>query len=848
MRGDKMRYYRKILFWSLFILIFTGAAHAQENDHYIFGRDDMIIPVIWTRGCSPTSASMVLNFYDHLTPIGKITIGGKFFGRMIEYWANHWVSGRNVPMTLIDDLHDDMGTSDPSGGTSASDIGPGIIATANGRYGYSFQTEQHDSGSTSNWCWPAIAYEISENRPFVWSVVTDEDEGHGHSLCAFGYTEDQYVITFNTWSQTKDYWYYKQYNNTWDASITFVDRVVPGGGSDSDIYLDEPIGGEYYTSGNSGRIWWYQWGTLIISARVYYSTDGGQNWTFIDQIDSSSGWNYYDWTVPYVNTDQARIKITGYIMTDNGPASYSFEGSLDNFSIRMNPLSPPASINYPDYSSDGNFTVSWTAVMNATGYELERAAISNFSDAVNIYSGNSTNFSETNPNPGIYYYRVRAKNSNSYSNWRSGNAIYVKIPGPPRNPSPLDGAVGVSVDADLNWDDAPGATSYDIYFGASDPPPYLENVQSSYYDPGLLSPSMTYYWKIGAKNSFATYFSRVWNFMTEASIVTYSLTISVSQGGTTDPLPGTYTYDGGTSEVVGASPDFGFSFSHWTGDVPPGHETDNPVDIIMDGDKSITAHFLSNNVVSDYYIFDGHDFDGNGSSDVSVFRASNGRWYIKDVGSYVWGTTGDIPVNGDYNGDGITDVAVWRSSNGRWYLKGIGGASWGMSGDIPVPGNYNGDVNGMTDIAVWRPSNGHWYIKGIGGANWGTLGDVPVPGDYNGDGTTEIAVWRPSNGRWYIKGVGGTVWGTLGDIPVPGDYNGDGTTEIAVWRPSNGRWYIKGVGGTLWGTSGDIPAPGDYNGDGITDFAVWRPTNGRWYIKGMGGYIWGMAGDIPLVR
>ena len=66
-----MRYYRKILFWSLFILIFTGAAHAQENDHYIFGRDDMIIPVIWTRGCSPTSASMVLNFYDHLTPIGN---------------------------------------------------------------------------------------------------------------------------------------------------------------------------------------------------------------------------------------------------------------------------------------------------------------------------------------------------------------------------------------------------------------------------------------------------------------------------------------------------------------------------------------------------------------------------------------------------------------------------------------------------------------------------------------------------------------------------------------------------------------------------------------------------------
>ncbi len=250
--------------------------------------------------------------------------------------------------------------------------------------------------------------------------------------------------------------------------------------------------------------------------------------------------------------------------------------------------------------------------------------------------------------------------------------------------------------------------------------------------------------------------------------------------------------------------------------------------------------------ISSKYIFDGHDFDGNGSSDVSVFRPSNGKWYIKGVGGAAWGVSGDIPVNGDYNGDGTTDIAVWRPSNGRWYVRSIGGASWGTSGDIPVPGDYNGD--GKTDISVWRPSNGRWYIKGVGGYAWGTAGDIPVPEDYNGDGKTDVAVWRPSNGRWYIRGVGGYVWGTSGDIPVPADYNGDGVTDIAVWRPSNGRWYIKGVGGYIWGTAGDIPAPGDYNGDGITDIAVWRPSNGRWYIKGIGVYLWGMLGDIPLVR
>jgi hypothetical protein len=247
-------------------------------------------------------------------------------------------------------------------------------------------------------------------------------------------------------------------------------------------------------------------------------------------------------------------------------------------------------------------------------------------------------------------------------------------------------------------------------------------------------------------------------------------------------------------------------------------------------------------------IFDGHDFNGNGSSNVSVWRPSSGRWYIKGIGSYTWGQSNDIPSNGDYNGNGKTDIAVWRPSNGRWYIKGVAGAVWGTSGDIPVPGNYNGDAAGKTDMAVWRPSNGRWYIKGVAGAVWGQAGDIPVPGDYNGDGKTDIAVWRPSNGRWYIKGVAGAVWGQAGDIPVPGDYNGDGKTDMAIWRPSIGKWYIKGITSSIWGQAGDIPVPGDYNGDGKTDIAVWRPSNGRWYIKGIGGYIWGTLGDIPLVR
>jgi hypothetical protein len=247
-----------------------------------------------------------------------------------------------------------------------------------------------------------------------------------------------------------------------------------------------------------------------------------------------------------------------------------------------------------------------------------------------------------------------------------------------------------------------------------------------------------------------------------------------------------------------------------------------------------------------HYVFSGHDFDGDGSSEIAVWRPSNGRWFIWGTGVFLWGTSGDVPVPGDYDGDGTTDIAVWRPSNGKWFIKDSTIQIWGASGDIPVPADYDGD--GSTDVAVWRPSNGKWFIKDSSSQQWGTLGDIPVPGDYDGDNMAEIAVWRPTNGLWYIRGLGAYMWGTSGDIPVPGDYDGDNKVEIAVWRPPNGRWFIKDSASQLWGILGDIPVPGDYNGDGITDIAVWRPSKGKWFIKNIINFLWGKFGDIPVVR
>jgi hypothetical protein len=271
------------------------------------------------------------------------------------------------------------------------------------------------------------------------------------------------------------------------------------------------------------------------------------------------------------------------------------------------------------------------------------------------------------------------------------------------------------------------------------------------------------------------------------------------------------------------------------------------------------------------------DFDGDGKSDISIFRpATRDWWYQSSINgaqlATQWGNSTDLLAPADYDGDNRTDFAVFRPSDGTWYiLNSASGTAaitpFGLNGDKPVPNDFDGD--GRTDIAVFRPSTGVWYeFRSLGNQvfiqQFGLNGDIPLPVDYDGDGMGDLAVYRPADGVWHFwqsstSSYVAFPFGIATDKPVPGDYDGDGRTDAAIFRatadPNQPDFYILLSGpltfqGYSWGVAGDIPVVADYDGDGKTDVSVFRPGTSDWFLlrstAGFSVVNFGQSGDKPV--
>jgi hypothetical protein len=207
-----------------------------------------------------------------------------------------------------------------------------------------------------------------------------------------------------------------------------------------------------------------------------------------------------------------------------------------------------------------------------------------------------------------------------------------------------------------------------------------------------------------------------------------------------------------------------------------------------------------------------------------------------------FGQAGDLPVAGDWDGNGVSDVGVFRPSRGQFLLRvGQGGntfsiitINFGAPGDLPVAGDWDGD--GIDTPGVFRPGSvGNFLLTNSfsdGSApspdivfNFGVTGDLPVAGDWNGDTIDTVGVFRPgAPGGFFLANQFQNVadiffnFGSKGDLPLAGDWTGKGFDTVGVFRPGKSTMFLANNFvnvadiSFVFGQSGDSPVAGDWDG------------------------------------
>jgi hypothetical protein len=225
-----------------------------------------------------------------------------------------------------------------------------------------------------------------------------------------------------------------------------------------------------------------------------------------------------------VNTwKQARWTLTNAYFGNrqNNGADFRVSGGvnstfyLDTVAVDAAPRTGPDRAANPDpahQSTDAgiNADLSWTAGARVTSHDVYFG-----SSNPPPFRGNQT---ATTYDPGAllpgstYYWRIDEINGSGTTTGLVWTFTTIPVPGPAANPSPANGATDVSITADLAWTAGANATSHNVFFGTTNPPPSQGSQAASTYDPGTLVRGTTYYWRIDEVNASGSATGSVWSF------------------------------------------------------------------------------------------------------------------------------------------------------------------------------------------------------------------------------------------------------------------------------------------------------------------------------------------------
>jgi hypothetical protein len=191
-----------------------------------------------------------------------------------------------------------------------------------------------------------------------------------------------------------------------------------------------------------------------------------------------------------------------------------------------------------------------------------------------------------------------------------------------------------------------------------------------------------------------------------------ALTIVASHGSVTrNPDQPTYAF--GTLVTLTPVPDGGYTFAGWSGDVPVGHQSDIPLQVTMDQDRTITAGFTSPNSIAS------EDFNRPNETPLVVggnWQQPFGGGTVNLIGNQIAGATGEALYY--WQGPGTFD-------NTRQFARARVVQAGGQVGLVLLGASGQGLVTAWNAGTLYI----YWYSSGTYRGNLTTVSSTLQNGD-----------------------------------------------------------------------------------------------------------------------
>lgn len=274
----------------------------------------------------------------------------------------------------------------------------------------------------------------------------------------------------------------------------------------------------------------------VTNDTALYGGKLGANRGIVDNINDVGGYPelFSDWTPKDMDNDGI-------------PDDWEIDNGLDPTNPNDNHTILPNS-EYPaieDYingivASNGNFVNPPTALhaeltdvkaitlewkdnsKNETYFVIQRSDLISF-ETIDSVPTNRTTYIDTNLLfDKTYTYRVQAIteiDSSVFSNTSSVETLGADGRAKPaHSPYPTNFASKVTVLPQLSWTAGIGSQTHDIYFGTTDPPPFVVNTTEIFFKTKLLEHNSKYYWRIDEVNNNGITEGDTWVFTTKNKI------------------------------------------------------------------------------------------------------------------------------------------------------------------------------------------------------------------------------------------------------------------------------------------------------------------------------------------